>query len=160
MKALGVAVLAAMAVLASARPVAAHAILLRTDPPDGVTLSGSPHELHLWFTESVVVELSTFDLLDADLKPVPVSSVQVAADDASQILVTLPELPTSTFRLNWRTVSRDDLHAVSGTLVFGTAGGAGFNTVAAPIVDPLEVVLNWLGFAAFAGLLGALAVRL
>jgi copper transport protein len=161
MKALGVAVLAAMAVLASARPVTAHAILLRTDPPDGVTLSGSPHELRLSFTEAVIVELSTFELLDGDLKPVPVSSVQAAAGDASQILVTLPALSTDTFQLHWRTISRDDLHAVSGTLVFGIAGSdAGSSAVAAPMANPTEVVLNWLGFAAFAGLLGALAIRL
>ncbi len=69
----------------------------------------------------------------------------------------MPKLATNTFRLNWRIVSADDLHITRGSIVFGV-GVAQASADSAPVsaVDPVEVALTWLGFAALAGLLGSI----
>lgn len=162
-RALGVAVLAALlavATLAATSGVATgHAILLRTDPPDGVVLAQSPTEVHLWFSEAVLLPYSSFDLADDDGNVLDVSGLKAAGDTGTEIVLKLPALGTDTFRLNWRTVSADDLHAASGSLVFGVAGGpAEPASQAAQAIPWSEIALGWSGFAALAGFIGSLVV--
>jgi copper transport protein len=158
----GISVLLAFTLLlAAARPIDAHAVLDRTDPPDGTILTRAPREVRLWFTEPVMVERSTFELLDGNRQVVPIAGVRTAGADGAELILTLPDLATNTFRLNWRTISRDDLHPASGRLVFGVAAGAdGASTLTSQVADAGEVMLGWIGFISLAVLVGVLAITM
>jgi copper transport protein len=140
-------------------PTSGHAILLRTDPPDGIVFSEPPHRITLTFSEPILLDYSSFDLVDGDGAAIPIVSTDSSKHD-TEIVLTLPDLEANTFRLDWETVSSDDFHTVSGMIVFGAgaAAGAAPERPVEPTADPLETLLGWLGFVAFAGLLGALIV--
>jgi copper transport protein len=162
-RAVGASMLAALLAVATlvvtSGVATGHAILLRTDPPDGVVLAQPPTEVHLWFSEAVLLSYSSFELADDDGHVLDVSGLKAAGDTGTEIVLKLPALGTDTFRLNWRTVSADDLHAASGSLVFGVAGGpAGPASQAAQAVPWSEIALGWAGFAALAGFIGSLVV--
>jgi copper transport protein len=139
------------------RRVSAHAFLSRSDPADGSVLASAPKQMRLWFTEPLEIELTTITLQDGknhtwQLKP--------AADpnDPSVVVVDLPELPPNAYRVNWRTVSDEDLHIISGSVVFGIQQAVGRGGIlpkqnATPFA---EVTLHWINLLSFAAVIGAL----
>lgn len=166
--------LAAVALLVgAAAPASAHAYLVRSDPADGSVLAAAPSAITLSFSESVQLRDTSVEVLAGGGQPVPVRSVQLrrsgAAADPSEVdteepvelVVGLPPLRPDTYRVAWRTLSSDDLHATSGVLVFGvqravTAAGAATE----PPPRPVEAALRWLGFLGAAALLGGLLLAL
>jgi copper transport protein len=154
-----IAVLGA-ALLIRAAPALAHAILLRSDPPDGAVLSDAPAQIRLWFTEPILLEFTTLELFGANGQSVPVPAMRLDAADPTLLVVDLPPLPPDAYRLTWRTLSTEDVHIATGSVVFGVQHAAAL--AAAPVVapPPVEVLLRWLNFAALSGLLGALALAL
>ncbi|MDQ1727221.1 MAG: copper transport protein, partial [Frankiaceae bacterium] len=153
-----------------AGPAAAHSYLLSSDPADGATLAAAPHVLHLRFSESVELAATAVDIVDGGGQHHAPLSLRIAraADETaeaatqadtelpSEIVATLPDLAPDSYRISWRTVSSDDLHATSGVLVFGigqaiTASGWHENAPGAT-----EAALRWLLFLGIAGAAGAL----
>jgi copper transport protein len=163
--------LAILALLALCMPVSAHAILVRSEPPDGASLGAAPQQLRMWFSEPIALGFTTLELVDGDGRHIPVqahadaASLAVAVragESAGAVLVVidLPKLAPNVYSLHWRTLSNNDLHSTEGSLIFGVGRTADHATtaVAALAPSPLEVALRWLNFGAIAGLLGALAV--
>jgi copper transport protein len=169
---LGIALLALLgALLGGTTPAYAHAILVRSEPPDGASLAVAPEQLRLWFSEPVAIDFTALELVDGDGQRVLVQARADAASlaaavrsgefaGATLVVVELPHLAPDVYRLSWRTLSSNDLHNTSGTLVFGVGRTAAGMSAAAPIAAPslLEVALRWINFGAVAALIGALAI--
>jgi copper transport protein len=163
--------LALLALLALCVPVSAHAILVRSEPADGTTLAAAPGQLRLWFSEPIALGFTTLELADGDGRRIPVQAHGDAASlalavrageaaGAALVMVDLPKLAPNIYRLNWRTLSNNDLHSTGGSIVFGVGRTA--DSPAAAAVDtapsPLAVALRWMNLGAVSMLVGALAV--
>lgn len=167
-----IGLLAALAAsLLGATPAYAHAIVVRSEPADGASLSVAPKQLRLWFSEPIAPGFTKLELVDGDGRHIAVQEHLDAASlaltvrsgesaGAVLLVVDLPRLTPNVYRLNWSTLSNNDLHATGGSIVFGVGRAAESSaaTVVAPAPSPLEVVLRWLNFGGIAGLVGALAV--
>jgi copper transport protein len=159
-------------VLAGASPAHAHAELVLSDPADGQNLATAPTELTLQFSEHVEVSRTSVEVVDGNGHPFDVeppraadgeggaeAGEEVDIEDPQTLTVPLPELPEGSYRVSWRTLSSDDLHATYGTFVFGVqqkvataAQASGSRT------DRAETALRWLGLLGFAGVVGAFAL--
>ena len=150
--------LAAIAALAYPSAAAAHAYLIRSDPADGSSLTDPPRHMRLIFSEQVSPSLSRVRLIGASGRATP---ARVAGSDRGTVLsVTLPALPRGVYRLEWQTVSTDDLHATRGDVVFGVGNvpvSAAAQRPPDPIPAPGGVLVRWLDFAIIAVLVGSLA---
>ena len=158
-------VLAAVLVAAvRAEPAAAHATLVRSDPEFGASLGVTPGTIRLEFDEEISADLSSVEMIGA--KTGTVGPLRAVAAGPDALSVELPPLPRDLYRLAWRTVAEDDLHATSGTVVFGVRTAASASSLAAvqssapQSAVPAEVAIRWLDFAAIAVLVGALGVVL
>jgi copper transport protein len=146
-----------------AGPADAHATLVRTDPAFGMSLAVAPDTVRLVFDEEVAADLSSVELIGA--RTGSLGRLHVVAAGPDVLTVDLPRLRRDLYRLAWRTVAADDLHATSGTVVFGVRTAAAGSALAGQPVDPTspaapEVAVRWLDFVAIALLVGSLAVAL
>jgi copper transport protein len=141
--------------LLAAAPAAAHSELERSDPPAGGTVAVGRTELTLWFTESVDARASRVTLRTIDGVDVPVT----VSTSGSVLGIVTPGLARATYVLDWRTLSLDDGHLSSGSVVFGAGvrpsvvPSAGEELPAAPGLS-----LRWLDLSAIMLVIGALAV--
>ena len=143
------------------RPASAHAFLLRSDPADGSALASPPKQMRFWFSEPLEIDLTTITLQDAknntwELKP------YADSEDPAVVLVDLPDLPPSAYRINWRTVSDEDLHVISGSVIFGVQQSVSRETTrqTQPATPLAEVTFHWINLLAFAAAMGALIIIL
>jgi len=139
----------------------AHAIVVRTDPIDGAVLAEAPHQIRLWFSEEIAVNLSKFSVSDSAGNTASIASVQADVNDPTLIIIRLPELKPSAYRVAWDVLSTDDLHLRHGSIVFGVQTAAGVAAATPEFVPtPFEVIARWIDFVALASLIGALALTL
>jgi copper transport protein len=159
----GVATLALAAALgaAAAGTAHAHAVLVRATPVDGASLQTPPRTVRLSFNEEVVTRLSHVRVVPARGRAVEATVTR--GGDASELVARLPPLRKGVYRVEWQSVSADDLHPTRGELVFGV-GTARPPVPIATTPDPLppahDVAIRWLDFVALAVALGGLAVAL
>jgi len=172
----GIALLAGFAGLMRAAPVAAHAALVRSDPPDlcagfsprdlrciaGKVLDAPPAIVRLTFTESVGVAADGITVTapsGARVERGPARaegkalSVAVAADEPG------------TYIVRWR-VTSDDTHPEGGQFAF-SVGRASETATVAPVDDTgqrlglgLQAGARWLHFLGYALGFGVLLFRL
>jgi methionine-rich copper-binding protein CopC len=163
--ALGLAVLAVVLLEAVA---AAHGpeILVKTDPPDGVTLKQSPARVTAWFNTELETGLSTMQVFDIYHQQVDNGDGGVDANgpDQATMIVGLPTLAEGVYIVRWTAVTAVDGELVAGVFTFAvgengvtpTQTSAGQTPpVSAGISPPLGFVL-----AAALGILLAVAVGL
>ena len=133
----------------------AHAFLLRTDPSDGSVLPAAPEQIRFWFSESIDLNLTSITLQDGAGKTWPLRP-HPDLSDRSAVAVYPPDLPANSYRVVWRTVSDEDLHIVSGSIVFGIQQSVKREgSLTAEDSTPLrEVVFHWISLLSFATLLG------
>ena len=109
--------------------VNAHAILLSSDPAKGSTLSASPDQIRMWFSENLNPAFSTAYVVNAansaanvqkDVKThVDKGDAHVSAADSKEMDVSLkPSLPSAVYVVLYRTQSADDGHILSGNFIF------------------------------------------
>ena len=166
-----------LAVLLSPAPAHAHAYLARSAPADGAVLDRAPQTLTLGFTEHVEQSATTVDIVDGDGRHWAISSLVLrpGGDDPGaagtaesgtetpvDVVAGLPALPPNVYHVSWRTLSSDDLHTTSGTLVFGVQREV---AAAAPVPGPggpgpRETVLRALALAGGSLLVGGAALVL
>ena len=146
--------LAWVGVLAS--PAEAHALLERSYPAAGASLSRAPHAMLLYFTEPPEPGPSTLSLLDSSGQIVPgVGTPAAVPGDAQELRATLPTLTDGVYTVNWRTVSKVDGHVTGGSFAFrigiqpssgsagtGAANGGPLSTGSTPA--PAAVAGLWL----------------
>jgi copper transport protein len=158
-------------VLALAPSAAAHALLARSDPPDGARLDEAPKAVTLTFTEEPEPSLSAIQVLDQQGGEIQEGDTRPVPGDPAALEVDVPALEEGVYTVVWRTVSEVDGHPTGGTFSFGV--GVSPLQVAKPEVAPpppvpqasaLEMVGRWglfigLGLLVGGSWVGALAFR-
>ena len=91
----------------------AHAHLQKSSPADNSTITTSPPNLVLNFSEAArltALSIQKGEEPKQDLKPLPTTAAQ-------QVSIPLPPLTPGTYSVSWRVVS-DDGHVMGGALHF------------------------------------------
>ncbi|MGO9391579.1 copper homeostasis periplasmic binding protein CopC [Rhodoblastus sp.] len=121
MKSLRTLVLAAFACASMATAALAHAFLDRAVPGVGATVSGSPGELELSFTQNIVVAFSGVELASAQGGSVPTAKPVVDSGSPNVMHVRLGHgLKPGVYIVHWHVVSVDT-HRTSGSYKFTVA---------------------------------------
>jgi methionine-rich copper-binding protein CopC len=95
----------------------AHASLDHADPKVGGTVTNSPAEIKIWFTQNLEPAFSTLEVRDAQGKEVDKKDAHLDDKDKSLFLVSLPQLSAGTYTVIWHAVSVDT-HRTQGTFHF------------------------------------------
>jgi methionine-rich copper-binding protein CopC len=113
--------LASMAVVASLLAqsnASAHAFLDRAVPSVGGTVSGSPREIRLFFTQGVVPAFSGVRIASETGTTISTGKVAVDPSDPTIVIVRLGRtLPPGSYTVSWHVVSVDT-HPTQGTFRF------------------------------------------
>ena len=153
---------ALLAVLASAQPAAAHAVLVGSDPANGTALSHAPRAVTLRFSEGISPKRSTARLVDVTGRSVGDTRADVGSALARTLTLRLPPLRTGTYGVVWTAFTEWDAHTTTGVVVFSVGATTGASELAltgdGPDGGPFDVLLNWLGLCLLAGLIGGLVV--
>ncbi|MFL5820931.1 MAG: CopD family protein [Solirubrobacteraceae bacterium] len=114
-----VASLAAFAVLGARPPtVLAHASLRAATPAPGERLRAPPDRIVLSFTEPLNPGLSEARVYSGSSRR-PLAAGQRVVDGRRLVLIPRSPLSRGTYRVQWRSVSTDDGHALEGSFGFG-----------------------------------------
>jgi methionine-rich copper-binding protein CopC len=95
----------------------AHAFLDHAEPKVGSTVTNSPAEIKIWFTQELEPAFSKLEVQDAQGKEVDKKDAHLDAKDKSLFLVSLPQLPAGTYTVIWHAVSVDT-HRTQGRFKF------------------------------------------
>jgi copper transport protein len=141
--------------------VLAHAQLVASSPGAGATVTESPDELRLVFSEALEAQVTSLDVVATDGTAILTRAGEIDPEDAYALVVEDPELPDGIYSLTWRTLSAVDGHTAEGFFTFGVgagrqapaqvAGGGMTHTE----TDAIAVIGRWLTYL---GLLLALGV--
>jgi methionine-rich copper-binding protein CopC len=95
----------------------AHAFLDEADPRVGSTVSVSPTQVKIWFTEKLAGSSSEIQVFAA--KGAEIDHRDSKIDDANPLLMTvsLEKLPPGRYRVKWSAVAIDT-HHTTGTFTF------------------------------------------
>jgi methionine-rich copper-binding protein CopC len=105
---------AALLCAGAATTAGAHAHLKSSTPAEGSTVSGSPTQVVLGFSESARLATLTLTRGTDTLK------VGSLPQQAQQVTVALPRLSPGAWTLGWRAIG-DDGHVTAGTVHFTVA---------------------------------------
>ncbi len=95
----------------------AHAMMDRSEPAAGSTVTHSPPRVTIWFTQEVEPAFSLIEVLDADGKQVDNRDVRVDPSDKRMLTVTSPDLAGGSYKVVWHVVSVDT-HRTQGSFKF------------------------------------------
>ncbi|MGH6935766.1 MAG: copper homeostasis periplasmic binding protein CopC [Methylocella sp.] len=102
----------------AAKASLAHAVLDHAIPSVGGTVSGSPRELRLYFTQGVVAAFSHVHVVSDAGSVVPTGKLVTDSSDKTIVIVRLGRaLPRGTYTVTWVVVSVDT-HTTQGTFSF------------------------------------------
>jgi methionine-rich copper-binding protein CopC len=90
----------------------AHATLERASPPVGGSVTGSPGEVRLWFSEAIEPRFSGAEVTGPSGRVGGSASVS-----GKQLVVAVPHLAPGTYRVNWHVISVDT-HKLEGSFTF------------------------------------------
>ena len=145
----------------TANRVAAHAYLVRSDPPANTILDAAPATMRLWFSESITADFSSATLLDTEGQSIDLG-LSIDDTDHTLMIVPLPDLEAGVYSLRWAVHSATDGHITQGLVVFGVGQGVDLGTATAVVPETAvswpEILLRWLTFTLYAGLIGAFAM--
>ncbi len=106
-----------LAMLSTAPPAFAHAMLERALPPAGSEVAGSPRQIVLNFSEGVEPLFSTLELQDAHAAIVPTPKAVTPPGNNRQLVVDLPTLASGKYTVIWHATSVDT-HKTEGRYGF------------------------------------------
>ncbi|WNM29057.1 copper resistance protein CopC [Streptomyces sp. Li-HN-5-11] len=147
------------ALLASAAPASAHAVLTGSDPRDGSVLKTAPKQITATFDESVALVEDSLRVIGPDGRPVTAGDPRHAGGRGDTARVPLTSgLGQGTYTVSWRVVSADS-HAVSGAFTFSVGKPSQTGSVAPPpavnpAVEALYGVGRYTAYGALALLIG------
>lgn len=145
------ALLVALLLLARATPAAAHADLVRAEPPaDGLVLT-APSELRLFFSEEVADgdPKPSFRVLNDQGEAIEATPRPVAdSGNPRELIVDLGPMGEGVFTVEWSVQSSTDGHLLRGTYAFRVGGGVppGLATTEGERPAPWAVALRWATF--------------
>lgn len=138
------------AVVATAGPASAHAVLASSDPADGAELGRAPAEVTATFTEEPDPKISDVKVFDATGRAVHVGRAAPVAGDPLSLRVRLGTLGEGVYTVSWKVLSRVDGHLTAGAFAFGVgvspadAPRPAIAEVSTPGTSPLEVGGRWV----------------
>lgn len=151
--------IAGLLLLSLVQPVWAHAVLARSTPGLNASLTESPGEIRLWFTEPLEPRFSNFTLRDINGATVKTPASQVDSTDAKQMLMKPGALPNGLYTVVWGATSAADGHHTEGSFPF-TIGPAVASQSAAsassPTIPVTDVVVRWVNLFALALAVGSI----
>jgi methionine-rich copper-binding protein CopC len=106
-----------VATLTSSFSIFAHAIMVKSQPEQNVTLTASPKQIDVWFNDKVGSEYKAVAVIDSKGNRVDNKDVQQEMLDSSHLYCTVPNLPADTYTVRYRVVSIDT-HIVTGKFQF------------------------------------------
>jgi methionine-rich copper-binding protein CopC len=96
----------------------AHAVLVKANPPVGGTVSASPTEIRITFSEGVEPRFSKIALTSADGHSVETGAASVDPSNPAILIVPLKTaLQSGTYKVMWHAVSVDT-HSTQGNFSF------------------------------------------
>lgn len=95
----------------------AHAFLDHADPKVGGTVTNSPTEVKIWFTQNVEPVFSSVIVQDDKGKEVDKKNMHPDDKDKTLLIVSVPPLPDGTYTVIWHVVSVDT-HRTQGHFKF------------------------------------------
>jgi hypothetical protein len=95
----------------------AHAFLDHAEPKVGSTITHSPAEIKIWFTQNLEPAFSSIKVQNAQGKEVDKKDAHLDTKDKSLFVVPLPQLPAGTYTVIWHVVSVDT-HRTEGHFEF------------------------------------------
>jgi copper transport protein len=152
--------LAVLIMLALSATASAHSYFMISDPQDGSILAHAPSRVILLFSSAVSPAFTTAQLVEAGGARYSPTAVLSYGGHPNIVEVDLPPVPNGSYRLTFSTRDAVDLHATTGSVLFGIG-------MAPPATSPIpkpappqpsEVLLRWLALAGLSALLGGLAV--
>src|SRR4051812_8447427 len=118
---LRIATLAPLALMAASligTVASAHPELKAADPPVGGAITGSPKEIRMTFSETVVPKFSGAEVRDQSGRVIASATGKTDSKDKKQLIVPFEEpLPPGTYNVDWHAVSADT-HRVQGNFSF------------------------------------------
>jgi len=103
---------AALLAVAASSAAQAHAMLERASPAVGGSVSGSPREVRLFFSEGIEPRFSGAEVTG------PSGRVGGrAVTSGNQLAISLPKLAPGSYRVNWHVISVDT-HKTEGSFSF------------------------------------------
>lgn len=97
---------------------AMHLELVRSEPAADSTVTESPTEIRLWFTQSPEIEGTSVRVLPVGGEPLGSGDARLADDDDTLVLAPLAApLAQGRYEVRWRALARDG-HVVRGTFEF------------------------------------------
>ena len=154
------AAVAALGLIAGGGGAEAHALLARSDPPINAALRESPTAVTLFMTEPLERGYSSVRVLDGAGRRRDVGGTEFSDENATQMRVSVVRLEPGVYTAAWRTLSRVDGHAWSGSYTFsvlnpdGSAPGGTGAAVDAPRPGPpiwADAAVKAVGLAALIG---------
>jgi len=160
-----IALAVVLALVFTALRVSAHANLEMSSPTANASLTETPNEIRLWFTEPLEPAFSRITLRDRTGTVVQTAASLVDSQDVHQLVLPLDSLPDGLYTVVWRVISAADGHPSEGSFAFGindamtiaTIGRP--NTPATPInesVRPDAVIVRTFNLLAASLALGSL----
>jgi len=113
---MGGALIMALAAGLHSAPAAAHAMLVKAEPPRRAQLTQPPAQVRLWFNEEVEKDYASLTVTHAD-KAVTEAKPTLAEDDPKSIILPLPELSPGKYTVKFRVLSVDG-HVVDSSYDF------------------------------------------
>lgn len=95
----------------------AHAFLDHADPKVGSTVTNSPTEVKIWFTQNLEPVFSSIEVQDAQGHKVDKKNAHLDDKDKSLFILSLPPLQDGTYTVIWHAVSVDT-HRTQGRFEF------------------------------------------
>jgi copper resistance protein C len=102
---------------AAAGPVFAHAHLDRASPAVGSTVTPTPKEVVLWFTNQLEPAFSSIEVRDERGASMQVGKAVVDRSNRTRMSVPLKSLPAGNYKVMWRVLSVDT-HRTQGDFSF------------------------------------------
>jgi copper transport protein len=102
-----------------ARPVSAHANLVKSDPPAGALLQAAPKEIVLEFSEALDPSFSRVQLYNSKNQVVNPGPGTIGLAASTIMRLTLGDLPKDSYTALWRSRSAADGHITEGSVPFG-----------------------------------------
>jgi copper resistance protein C len=96
----------------------AHPVLTETSPPANATIMGSPAEIHLSFSEALIVKFSGIELKDESGKRIETGAPVTGLNAKNHLVIPVKAtLLPGTYIVDWHAVS-EDTHRVKGNYRF------------------------------------------
>jgi copper transport protein len=144
----------------------AHALLVRSDPPENGQLKGSPSNVTAFFSEPLDTNLSSLQVVDGTGNSVDDGNTTFGPESAQMQIGIKDTLDPGYYTVIWETLSATDGHLFKGFYPFtvlnadgSQPGGQAYQGVSAggTTAKPDTVSVRWSRLLGIAALLGTLA---